>query len=605
MDSEDLDRLLGELRAFRTDHQFVEAKRAQDRLPETVYESASAFANTDGGTILLGVHENNGSFDVTGVDAPDAMANALQNACVELEPPLRPRIYPIEHSSGRVVIAAEIQPVPRAQRPCHRRVDGPHAGSYVRVHDADRQLTSAEVDEMLAARQANVDHSARQAPDGAELDAEQVRGFAEKVRAQSGRAPENDDELLRRWRLLADGKPTIAGLLTMGVEPAASSPMARVAYRVDPPEGSSARYTSDHFEGTVGEILDRASERLARDLNPAQVFRDGGLYDQPDFPPEALREVISNALMHRSMTPATEVSPAAIRVHKAAVVISSPGGLHVGGELAQLGLTTFSGVRNLTLVRASQMLRTPSGARIVENQASGIPAADNACRAGNAMPVLFVDRPAQFDAVCLRGVLDDSQARRLLQGTSLEGDPDAGRIVCVALGMRTLTEDEPWTLAARTPFDVRFAARALANETSPEDAAVLLVELQRAGVLARRGSRLARFWSLPSSTDDEPSSIDLRESPSTDERVRLAMKRANGDRVDELLIAIAESEADSLRSGELGVLLELNSRRSIAKWIGRALEKKLIEPTSDKDHDPTRGYLLTRSGKARVRHLQS
>jgi ATP-dependent DNA helicase RecG len=57
MTDDDLSSLIDDLRAFGTDVANVEAKRARDALPRSVRETLSAFANTSGGVLILGLEQ--------------------------------------------------------------------------------------------------------------------------------------------------------------------------------------------------------------------------------------------------------------------------------------------------------------------------------------------------------------------------------------------------------------------------------------------------------------------------------------------------------------------------------------------------------------------
>ena len=176
MDSKGIDRLLAQLRRFRTDHQHVEAKRARTELPADLWKTLSAFANSEGGLLLLGVDEAEG-FTVTSVESPDRIATALQALATQsMEPPLRPTIEMVEHPNG-ILIIARVAPVPRDQRPCHYRQLGPIKGSCIRVGDGDHPLSETEVNELLAA-QRREDQSARPVALEARLDPALVSHFA-------------------------------------------------------------------------------------------------------------------------------------------------------------------------------------------------------------------------------------------------------------------------------------------------------------------------------------------------------------------------------------------------------------------------------------------
>ncbi len=64
-------------------------------------------------------------------------------------------------------------------------------------------------------------------------------------------------------------------------------------------------------------------EWLERELGVVQVSKRGTMVDELDFPAEALREAISNALIHRSLGPISESTTIGVRVTPATVEITS------------------------------------------------------------------------------------------------------------------------------------------------------------------------------------------------------------------------------------------------------------------------------------------
>lgn len=590
MDLSELNSLLAELRRFGTDHQTIEAKRARDSLPRT-WETLSAFANTEGGILLLGVDEAGGAFNVTGVSDTAQMTSSLQSACAEFDPPLRPPISIIEHAEGAVIVA-ELAPVSKTARPCHRQADGPHNGSFIRVGDADQRLTAAEVDEMLASR-AGQDQSRRPAPPGARLDRPATDAFVRRLRGRSDRNREFDDVALLKARgAETEGGISLAGLLALGENPAALTPAARVACRVHPraQDPIGTRFAADHVEGRVGELLDEIQSRFDRELETIQVTRNGDVHDDLDVPREALREVTANALLHRSLTAAQETASVAIEISPEAVVIISPGGLHVTADLSSLGLEPISGVRNLTLVRICEELRTPSRARIVENQASGIAAADRACRAAGTMPPLFNDLPLSFYVFLLRGALDRGAAAAFIEESSLDPDEAMIRLVAAAKRLDSAHSEVAGSPLGQIGLDARLAARLLAP-TTREDGAAALRRLEDAEVLVRRRGWHGPVWII---------SPNAGEAAAESERSHVGPR----DRIDQLVLAIDGSDSGELRSSELGRVIELKSSRSVNRWLGRAMEGKLIAPTRENPYDPHRAYRLTQTGEALVSRLR-
>lgn len=57
----------------------IEFKSADGGLPNTLWETVSAFANTDGGYIVLGVSESKGGLVISGVRNPDSLLKNFWN----------------------------------------------------------------------------------------------------------------------------------------------------------------------------------------------------------------------------------------------------------------------------------------------------------------------------------------------------------------------------------------------------------------------------------------------------------------------------------------------------------------------------------------------
>ena len=64
---------------LRSENNDIEYKEAKDKIPRGFWESFSAFANTHGGTIILGIKEQNKRYEITGVSSPEKMVTDLWN----------------------------------------------------------------------------------------------------------------------------------------------------------------------------------------------------------------------------------------------------------------------------------------------------------------------------------------------------------------------------------------------------------------------------------------------------------------------------------------------------------------------------------------------
>ena len=132
----------------------LEAKSAESKLPKSFWESYSAFANTDGGIILLGVKEDNCSkkLIVNGVLKPEAIISDIWNTLnnrqkVSSNILINEQIYSIEFQNKTVVVVE----VPRAERYDRPVYVGQNInqGTYRRNNDGDYKCSNSEIKSML------------------------------------------------------------------------------------------------------------------------------------------------------------------------------------------------------------------------------------------------------------------------------------------------------------------------------------------------------------------------------------------------------------------------------------------------------------------------
>ena len=134
----------------------IEAKKALGGLPESLWETYSAFANTRGGVILLGVGESKEDRSLYPVDLPAPTELMREFWRIVSDPAcISTNILTNEHVNwmeleGKDIIVIEVPEAAPAQKPIYIGQD-PYTGSYERIGDGDYRISREEIDRMLKA----------------------------------------------------------------------------------------------------------------------------------------------------------------------------------------------------------------------------------------------------------------------------------------------------------------------------------------------------------------------------------------------------------------------------------------------------------------------
>ncbi|MFE3781877.1 ATP-binding protein [Amycolatopsis sp. NPDC059090] len=402
---DELAEIVGNLRRLGGDDADVEAKRAEDRLPKSVRDTVSAFANTRGGVLILGLDETSG-FSANSVRDPAKMTADLSAVCAdEMEPPLRPLIK-THRFEGADLVVAEVPALDSRSRPCFAKRLGMAQGSYVRVGDGDRRLSGYEVHLMVANRgQPRDDEEPVAEADLADLDSELVSTFVGRLQQQRpyAFADLSREDVLRRVKVLVDDRVTVAGLLALGRYPQHFFPQLMISFVHYPtPEGADLR-TGDRFldnrvlEGSIPTMVRDALAVLRANMSRRATVRGAGRIDSWEYPEPALREAVVNALAHRDYSSESRGTQVQIEMYPDRLVIRNPGGLYGPVTEDTLGEEGVSSARNATLLKLLEDVPLPGTARTVcENRGSGIRTMLMALRDASLSPPRFVDKISFF-----------------------------------------------------------------------------------------------------------------------------------------------------------------------------------------------------------------
>ena len=369
------------LDTYREDNR-LEAKKARGGLPHSLWETYSAFANTDGGLILIGADEQqDGTLIPTGLTEEEVRKMKKQfwdiinnrqkvsdNILTDKE------VYP-EQFDGSVILVINVPRAQRERRPVYIGGDI-FSGTYKRNSSGDYHCTKDEVRSMLRDQGSQtVDTKILTGMNLSVLNPDSILAFRMNHRNTQLNHPWSnltDEEFLIRIGAAAisdtDGKahPTGAGLLMFGneYEIVREYPNYFLDFREmvnDITEWTDRIWsTSGDWSGNVFDFYRRIVTRIVQDLKVP--FRLEGLYRIDDTPQhKAVREALANCLVNADYYGRGGV---VVRKHRDRLVFENPGTIRIGKEKMLEG--GLSDPRNSVIIKMFSMLH------IGERAGSGI-----------------------------------------------------------------------------------------------------------------------------------------------------------------------------------------------------------------------------------------
>lgn len=428
MQDQDLSLIITRLREQHTDDEHIEVKASAQQLSNDVWKSVSAFANTEGGIVVLGLDENNDfkpvrNFAIDKVinQFIDGMGDGNPNGARVKQPP----VYHIQRLSfeGSPVAVIEIEQLETTQKPCYIKGRGIVGGSYKRIDDKDIKLSPTEIysyNNFLTPSKA--DRRAIEAATVDDLLTEAVDNFIEHEKSSKAlRGATTKKEMMTRLNILNEkGQVTFAGLLVFGNYPQQFFPKLVVDVAMHPGIQKSDPSSSVRFldrvicEGPVSEVIEDAYHAIAKNLRTYSIVKGAGRVDELEIPEEVLREALANAVVHREYDEYFEGEAISVDIYPDRVEITNPGGLWGGKTLNNIadGISTC---RNSILMKLMSKIHLPGESGVpVEGNGSGVPLMKRAMASRALAEPKFVSKIDHFKVILGRSGTEIAENKQWL-----------------------------------------------------------------------------------------------------------------------------------------------------------------------------------------------
>jgi ATP-dependent DNA helicase RecG len=282
--------------------------------PAKLTKTMSAFANADGGELVVGV-EDDGSW--AGVAQPENFNGHLQ-VMEDLFPFGSECLYEfLEHPLDQTVV---LHVIVQKSRQVKFASDG---RAYVRR--GAQSMPSPDVDTLRRRKGLTTHETATLNYQLSEItNSEAIIGFMLDV------VPESEpDRWLRKQSLIVNDLPTVAGTVLFHDEPQVHLPKSGVKlyrYTTGDQEGTREQLVYDpiSIEGCVYDVIRNTVRETVRQVENIPILEAGGGFKSVRYPHEALHEIITNALIHRDYEINDDVH---VRIFENRIEVQSPGSL--------------------------------------------------------------------------------------------------------------------------------------------------------------------------------------------------------------------------------------------------------------------------------------
>lgn len=355
MTEEQIIHLIDKARNYRSETHNLEFKDARGGMPGDLWRPISSFSHRPGGGIIVfGVKEDreNRKIEIVGgLDLAQLQEKILSYFREIMQNHGVFELKIIEYESTPL-LALEIQETPDELKPCFNKQLALPNGACIRVGNNDQVITTEEMRAFI--RNSTVfkyDKTQALDVDLSKLEMDKVRKFLTKSAHKVGRMSADNtptEEVMINLGILDKFKegvcPTFAGYIIFSKNnPQTSRQFSRYIIRCVRYQGVSVTtpiIDKLDIDGTLDGQIESMQKFILRNIALKAAISGAKRVERYEYPEEALRELVANAVIHRDYM-ITETY-AQINIFSNRIEISNPGNLPPGVTIENIKDAQFS-----------------------------------------------------------------------------------------------------------------------------------------------------------------------------------------------------------------------------------------------------------------------
>lgn len=466
---------------FTGESKNIEYKVAVPKKSEKYMKTVVAFANGNGGKIVFGIDDK--TLEIVGMDEEnifktmDAITNAISDSC---EPRIRPDVT-LQTVNDKTVIVVEI--LPGSMRPYYIKSEGMTEGTYMRVSGTTRPVEGYMLKELILEGQNRYFDS--EPCRELQITDEDIQNLCKTMKETAIKNTWQDSEkakikditknTLLSWGILTEVQgeifPTNAYALLTGqlrMQPIIQCGLFK---------GKDRAYFADRkeFDGPIQNQVEAAYQYVLEKINMGMQIQ--GIYRQDvyELPTDSVRELIANAVAHRSYLEPGNIQ---VAIFDDRLEVTSPGMLLNNVSIKKM-MEGYSKPRNPAIANAFAYMK------IIEKWGTGIPRIFRECREYGLPDPELIDFDGDFRVNMYRNNNINKASNESINESISESINES------------LNSDEA-VIMAMIKINSQISQKEMATKSGFSRSKIqrILKVLQEKKVLYREGARKNGYWKI-------------------------------------------------------------------------------------------------------------